>query len=134
MAFGRPTKYDPKYCEELIEFMSQGFSYEAFAGHLTVAISTLYEWEGANPDFSEAKKLAFAKNRIFWEAKGVEGLKNESGPGAVNLNSTVWIFNMKNRFGWRDRTEHSGEVKGGITAQDIADLMKKKNGSEPEQE
>ena len=111
MPGGRPTKYKPEYCGLLIEHMATGLSFEAFAGVIEVCEDTLYEWAKVQPEFSEAKKMAFAKNRIFWEKLGVDHILNtESGFGSkmVNkksLNSTVWIFNMKNRFGWRDRRE-----------------------------
>lgn len=117
---GRPTSYDPKYCDELMEFMAQGYSYEAFAGKISVTVGTLYEWEKANKDFSEAKELAFAKNRIFWEGLGINNIINKTdsesfGEGfskstSRSLNSSVWVFNMKNRFKWRDKQPDENDV------------------------
>jgi hypothetical protein len=111
----RPTKYKPEYDEMLIEHMSKGLSYECFGAVVDVHIDTLYEWEKVNPSFSEAKRKAFMKNRFFWEYIGIQHIthvdsKFESSP---KLNSTVYIFNMKNRFPkeWRDRTEVRSEVK-----------------------
>lgn len=103
MTLGRPTKYDPAYCEQLVEFMAQGFSYGAFAGKIHVNIDTLYEWEKVNEDFSEAKKSGNAKNLEFWERAGIHGMWEEKD--GLKLNSTVWIFNMKNRHKWRDRQD-----------------------------
>lgn len=101
MGAGRPTKYDPSFCERLIDYMADGMSYEAFAGHLGVAISTLYEWEKHNPEFSEAKKVGFQKNLDWWEklGRGMAAGKIKHG------NAAVWIFNMKNRHKWTDRIE-----------------------------
>lgn len=82
--------------------MAEGLSFESFAGEIDVCEDTLYEWANKHPEFSEAKKRAFPKNRLWWEKAGRGGLwgtKNEV------FNSTVWIFNMKNRHGWRDRVE-----------------------------
>lgn len=97
---GRPTKYKPEYCKMLVTHMAKGLSFEAFAGVVEVNPDTLYHWANTKPAFSEAKIIAFGKNRLFWETKAVEHLTNEKG---VSFNATSWIFNMKNRFGWRDK-------------------------------
>lgn len=117
MSFGRPTLYDAKYCQMLIDHMATGLSYEAFAGLIGVSKQTLYDWEKVNPDFLDAKGIGLERGRIFWETLGVKHIVNisssEGGKGGssttVALNSTVWVFNMKNRFGWRDKQdiEHS---------------------------
>ena len=117
---GRPSKYDPIYCEEVVEFMAKGFSFEAFAGHIEVNIDTLNEWASKHEEFSAAKQKAFSKNRIFWEQLGIENIINKSdsesfGEGfskssSRSLNAAVWVFNMKNRFKWRDKQPDENEV------------------------
>ena len=87
----------------LIEHMAKGFSFESFAGLIEVQISTIYNWLELEKDFSEAKNMAFDKSRLFWERIGIEFLVNKYQ--GDNLNTTLWIFNMKNRFGWRDVKE-----------------------------
>lgn len=97
---GRPTKYKREYCDMVIDYMSKGFSFEAFAGSINTHKDVVYDWAKANPEFSDAIKLAKDKCREFWEQKGMDGLftgKDEK------FNATVWVFNMKNRFGWRDQ-------------------------------
>jgi transcriptional regulator with XRE-family HTH domain len=99
-------KYDFGICLKLVEHMSEGLSYESFAGAIGVHRSTLYRWEKAHPEFLEAKEIATAKSLLWWEKVGQQGLWNENfgqGQGSKTLNATIWIFNMKNRFGWRDR-------------------------------
>lgn len=51
-------------------------------------------------EFSIAVKKAKDKCQIWWERHGRKMAKGES-----DGNATVWIFNMKNRFGWKDKTE-----------------------------
>lgn len=104
---GRPSKYDPKYCEEVIDYLGQGYSKEAFAGHIDVSEDTIYEWIKVHSDFSEAIKKAKAKSRIWWEDLGREMVMQGGG------NAPIWIFNMKNRFGWKDKTETELVGKGG---------------------
>lgn len=99
---GRPTKFKPEYCPGLLKHMGiDGLSYETYAAVVGVNIDTLYHWEGLHPEFSEAKKLAFLQNKLFWERLGMAGMAGKI-PG---FNATVWIFNMKNRHQWRDRIE-----------------------------
>lgn len=104
MTAGRPTKYDPSYCEELITHMEMGLSYTAFAGKISVSKQTLYDWEKVYPEFLDAKRVALEKGRLFWEEAMIERLHDSQG-----FNTTAWVFTMKNRFGWRDKVE--SEVK-----------------------
>lgn len=86
--------------------MAQGYSFEAFAGKLGVSKVTLYSWAKENPEFLNAKDIAFERSRHFWEKKAIDhAVEYKDGP---KLNNTAWVFNMKNRFGWRDKIEHSG--------------------------
>ena len=124
---GRPTKYPKtkkqreKFCEALIEHGRSGLSFETFGvskeavkiigSYLTK--ETLYQWLKIYPEFSDAKKVFTQLSRDFWEAIATEHLTHYKD--GKQLNSTVWIFNMKNRFGWRDKPEdfekQSGDVK-----------------------
>jgi len=97
--------------------MKQGLSFESFGGVAGVARSTLYEWVKAHPEFKAAKEIGTEASRLWWENTGISGIWNESsrdpegGTHSKSLNSSVWIFNMKNRFGWRDKVEVSGDEK-----------------------
>lgn len=134
-ALGRPSKYDPSYCELLIKHMSKGLSFETFGPSIGVSKASTYRWltdedndsEATlrnKKEFRDAKKIATDYCRLFWEKIGVDHIVNyEDSP---KLNTTAWIFNMKNRFGWRDRVENTGEV----TVKPY--IIKKRNGDEIE--
>jgi hypothetical protein len=93
----------------MIELMAGGLSFEACCGHLGVSKDTGYEWAKKYPEFAEAKEIGTAKSQMFWEE---EAIKGRWGSKDSQFNSTVWIFTMKNRFGWRDKKEviSSGSV------------------------
>lgn len=57
-------------------------------------------------DFRLTVKSAKELCEHWWEERGREMAMGLDG------NATVWIFNMKNRFGWKDKTEteHTGSV------------------------
>lgn len=99
---GRPSKYKEEYCELLIKHMEQGLSFETFGATIGVSKQTLYDWVNAHSLFLDAKKTAFLKCQLFWEQLGIDGVFSTK---ASALNTGVWVFNMKNRFGWRDKIE-----------------------------
>lgn len=109
-ARGRPSTYDPKYCDLLVAHMAMGFSFESFGADVEGIASraTLYRWVEEHEDFRDAKEKGDAACRKFWELQGVTGLHMKG------FNATVWIFNMKNRFKWTDKHELSGPDGGPI--------------------
>ncbi len=106
MPAGRPSKYDPAYCDRLADHFAEGFSYESFAGAIGVAKQTLYDWEKAHPEFLDAKRANEARSQFVWEKR--LAILASSGEG----NATAIIFGLKNRASesWRDvkATELSG--------------------------
>ena len=52
-----------------------------------------------SPEFRETIKNAKDLCECWWEDRGQEMSKDGIG------NATVWIFNMKNRFGWQDKSQ-----------------------------
>lgn len=93
--------YKKIYCKKLIEHMENGLSYESFAGSLGVARQTLYNWEEKHKEFKLAHEIGVAKSQLFWEELGIKGTA-----GFVNkFNALSWLFNMKNRFDWKDKKD-----------------------------
>lgn len=121
MPGGRPTKYYKEYCLLLIEHMTKGMTYTSFAGHpeVRVAVSTLYEWELKNPEFSEAKKRGEAASEYFLLNLGLDSLADKQG-----FNNTAWIFMMKNMHRWTDRSETT--VHGAIPVQSLEAHLREK--------
>ena len=116
-----PTKYRPEYCDDLIQHMAQGYSFEAFAGKLGVHKQTLYNWAAEHTEFFDAKKVGFERNRYFWEtvaiasATGKPMIQRDAAgniKSSTQANPTMVIFNLKNRFPseWRDRHDIVHEV------------------------
>ena len=99
MPGGRPTKYDPKFCEVAIEVMSQGFSKTALAGHIGVSRDTLLEWAKQHPAFSGAIGIAVTGRVLKLET---DLLSAESGHVVTSR-----IFALKNASPdeWRDKPD-----------------------------
>lgn len=109
MTVGRPSDYDPAFCERAVEFLADGFSIAAFAGEIGVARSTVYKWIDEHPEFSDAVKTGQAKAILWWERRNRDFALTGDG------NATAIIFGLKNRASdeWRDKveTEHSGSMR-----------------------
>ena len=121
MAGGRPTKYKPEYCEELIEFFTRDLytvddegkvrpnalpTLEAFSDLIGVDTDTLAEWGRVHPEFSGAVKRAKAKQADMLANGGLRGVYKE----------TMSIFLLKNNHGYTDKVEqtHQGPDGGDI--------------------
>lgn len=136
-----PSKYDPKLCQELVDFFDvepyeelevknhdkngkEWFTYElrpndlphlsGFAKKIGVNTCTLSDWANKYPEFSDALKRAKELNEQMLTVNALRGL----------YNSTFSIFTAKNKFGWRDeqhlKTEQKDEKQ--ITVKIVSEL------------
>lgn len=113
MERGRPSKYDPVYCQQLVDHMSEGASVGSFAAEIDVARSTINQWAEQHEDFSEALSRGKAKAQAWWEKIGRRIAMGEDG------NATMCIFGMKNMGGddWQDVTKRELTGKDGAPVQ-----------------
>lgn len=101
---GRPTKFREEFCEQLVAHMAEGLSFESFgASPRGVCKQTLYTWLEKHPTFVDAKSRGKLESLLFWEKIGIKGTLGK----VSNFSASSYIFNMKNRFKWADRHEHS---------------------------
>jgi Putative ATPase subunit of terminase (gpP-like) len=107
---GRPSSYDPAYCEMVVEYGIQGWSIEEIAFELGVVTKTVYNWMDAHPAFLHAMTRAKLAEMVWWERAGRTGMV------ADKFNNGVWSRSMAARFPdkWREtsRQEQSG-INGG---------------------
>ncbi len=102
MPAGRPTKYDPAYCDEVMTALEDGGSLTAFAAKIGVARSTINKWVEDQPEFSEACARAKAKAAAWWE-KQARNLVLEGGSSAQASMITLGLKNM-GREDWQEKT------------------------------
>ena len=102
---GRPSKYKPEMCDKVIELMKEGASIEEVALELDISKSNMYAWMDKHAEFQNAIKEGEFTSKGWWMNQGRRNIKNKE------FNSTLWYMNMKNRFGWKDKHEHSADDK-----------------------
>lgn len=120
---GRPTKYRPEMCDEVIALGREGVGLMEMADHLDIHYSTFLAWQEEKPAFSEAVKEARRRSQAWWERMG----RVATFGGVDGFNATSFIFNMKNRFpaDWRDRSavEVSGPDGGPVVTEIIRRIV-----------
>ncbi len=159
---GRPAKFKPEYCEQLIKFMGNPkapMPYESFAGEIGVDRDTLYNWEKLFPEFSDAKKRGRAANYKAMLNLGYQGMSGQLGvksesaeadfimtpkgeqkviggkqrsKNVHNFNAATWIFMMKNMHGWRDRHEIGEDDQ--VETMDFGDEEEGQNGQKEDRD
>ena len=107
---GRPTKYDPGFCDRVVELGETGASVDEMAYELCVTDVTLRNWAEKHEEFFTAFTRAKLASQIWWERKGRTGMEKS----AAEFQGNIWSRNMAARFPakWREvkGTELSGEV------------------------
>jgi len=101
---GRPTDYHPKYCKIVEDLMIEGASIKEVAWHLRRSRQTIYEWAEKFPEFGDTLKQSVEFANGWWEHMGRINVNNK------DFNSTLWYMNMKNRYGYTDKTESTHNV------------------------
>ena len=105
---GRPTAYDPAFCERVVEFGRQGYSKAMMAAELEVVRQTLDNWARTYPEFLDAMTRARDYSLAWWERQGLEGIWSR------DFNANAYRLQMMNRFpaDWRDT--HQVEFRGAV--------------------
>ena len=107
---GRPSLYDPKYCEEVVALGRIGKSSEAIGAILGVGTATLYRWRDEHDEFREALSLAKEFELHWWEdiaqTHMVENRESDK------LNATIWSRSMAARFPKKYRESTKTEITG----------------------
>lgn len=100
MPGGRPSLYDPAFCDLVIECGKKGMSKAEMAVEIGIAYSNFDIWTREKPEFQEAVKEAIRQSQAWWESQG----RKATFGGTDGFNATSYIFQMKNRFrdDWND--------------------------------
>jgi transposase len=107
---GRPSTYDPAYCDKVVELGRIGKSIEQICYQLQTPVRTLYEWRDRHPEFSQALEDAKGYEQAWWEEQAqaymVENKESD------RLNATLWSRSMAARFPKKYRESTKQEITG----------------------
>ena len=97
-----PTPEDRKAaCERFCNHIEKGYSMKSWSEADNETVTRYIDSfpEDFDPELIETAKR---KSLLFWEKTGVAGRMGK----ITFFNAAVWMFNMKNRAGWRDKVDH----------------------------
>ncbi|HVL10264.1 MAG TPA: hypothetical protein VM512_14070 [Burkholderiaceae bacterium] len=103
---GRPTLYDPAFCERVIEMGKEGKSPVQMAVGLGVARTTLLAWCEAHPDFLTAFTYARDLAQDWWETTGQTNLATQGFN--ASLYNKIISARFREDYTERQHTEVSG--------------------------
>jgi len=107
---GRPSTYDPAYCDKVVELGRIGKSIEQICYQLQTPVRTLYEWRDRHPEFSQALEDAKGYEQAWWEEQAqaymVENKESD------RLNPSLWSRSMAARFPKKYRESTKQEITG----------------------
>lgn len=115
---GRPTDYNSEYCKSVSEWLREGYSIVEIAYELNVHRDTIYQWMKVHSEFSDIIKKGKDHSEAWWTLQGKNNIHNKE------FNSTLWYMNMKNRHGWKDKSETTHDVTVREEVKDIQEIRK----------
>jgi transposase len=107
---GRPSKYDPAFCEQVIQLGKLGKSIEQIACELDVGTKTIYNWRDEHPEFLRALDMAREFEQNWWETIAQTHMIEEKD--AAKLNASIWSRSMAARFPKKYRESTKQEITG----------------------
>jgi transposase-like protein len=111
---GRPTLYDPAYCDKVVQLGRIGKSVEQIAAILDVSLRTMYSWRDAHEEFLHALDDAKTYEQAWWEEQAAAYMVENKE--SDRLNATLWSRSMAARFPkkYRESTKHEMTGADGV--------------------
>lgn len=94
------TNKAPDWVGQVKEEYEQGASDVEVCKVLNITMTEFDNYYASNANFARLIDIGRMMSKAWWYSQGRKALANKE------FNSPVWNFNMKNRFGWADKTEN----------------------------
>lgn len=122
-ALGREDTYDAAvHIDAMLVLMAQGRSETQVSKAFGVSKNRFREWLSAHTELGQAYHFGVTLAEAYWEEQG-----QLAALGVLKTNPAVWIFTMKNRFGWTEKTEETLKGQMEVKQLDDGELDKKLN-------
>ena len=107
---GRPSLYDPSFCDEVVELGRKGKSVEQIASILNVSLRTMYSWRDSHEEFLHALDDAKTYEQAWWEEQAAAYMVENKE--SDRLNASLWSRSMAARFPKKYRESTKTEITG----------------------
>jgi transposase len=107
---GRPSLYDPSFCDEVVALGRVGKSVEQIAAILNVSLRTMYSWRDAHEEFLHALDDAKTYEQAWWEEQAAAYMVENKE--SDRLNASLWSRSMAARFPKKYRESTKTEITG----------------------
>jgi transposase len=107
---GRPSLYDPSFCDEVVALGRIGKSVEQIAAILNVSLRTMYSWRDAHEEFLHALDDAKTYEQAWWEEQAAAYMVENKE--SDRLNASLWSRSMAARFPKKYRESTKTEITG----------------------
>ena len=107
---GRPSLYDPSFCDEVVELGRKGKSVEQIASILNVSLRTMYSWRDSHEEFLHALDDAKTYEQAWWEEQAQAYLIENKDSDKIN--TSLWSRSMAARFPKKYRESTKTEITG----------------------
>jgi hypothetical protein len=95
------TQADKAWINDLKDAYLQGASDVEICKILKMTQREFDSYYEKSPNFKEMVDIGRMMAKAWWYEQGRRNIEN------TKFNTTLWSFNMKNRYGWADKTENT---------------------------
>ena len=107
---GRPSLYNPAFCDEVVKLGAMGKSVEQISSVLGISLRVMYDWRDRYPEFLHALTEAKDLEQAWWEDQAqAYMLEHKDAP---KLNASLWSRSMAARFPKKYRESVKQEITG----------------------
>lgn len=87
------------WAKEIVEFYKQGYSDAEVAASMNITMRQFNSMLADNPTFNKLVEFGRTLSLAWWESQSRKNIGNKS------FNTPLWVFTMKNKYGWADKIE-----------------------------
>jgi len=85
----------------LVEYYRNGYSDAEVAASMNISMRQFNSMLSDNPTFAKLVEFGRTLALAWWEGQARKNLGNKQ------FNTPLWVFTMKNKYGWADKVETS---------------------------
>lgn len=97
------------WAKEIIDLYDQGYSDAEVAKHMRITVREYHAQINDNAVFGRLVEFGRTLALAWWESQARLNVNNKQ------FNTPLWVFTMKNKYGWADRVETSSTVDSTFT-------------------